>query len=203
MKSPFVRETLGSLPQPECRTDDRKIPRSGGQIPVRIYTPGQSPSTSKPVCILAHNGGFCTGGLDSEEFIARLLCRSHGLIVVDVDYRLAPEAKFPAGVFDVYDVVKWVAKTAASIGGNLSKGFILGGISAGGNFTVACAYMARDERLQPPITGTFFVCTGMPHDSHDLTGNHKDLFPGKLVSWEDHKDSPLGGRKTNQYYSGR
>lgn len=205
MKSPFVRETLGSIPQPDCRTVDRSVPSlSGHAIPIRIYTPAQSPSASKPVCILAHNGGFCTGGLDSEEFIARLLSRSHGLIVVDVDYRLSPEAKYPAGVFDVYDVVTWVAKNAASIGGDLSKGFLVGGVSAGGNYTVMSAYLARDEGLQPPITGTFFVCTGMPHDSVDAaTGVRNDLYSGKLVSWEENKDLSLGSRATNDHYGGR
>lgn len=143
------------------------------------------------------------GGLETEEFIARLLSRSHGLIVVDVDYRLAPEAKFPAPVFDVYDVVKWVAKNASSIGGDLTKGFILGGISAGGNCSVLSPYMARDEGLQPPITGTFFACTGMPHKLADLIGRHHDLFPGKLVSWEENKDIPIGGLRTNEHYSGK
>lgn len=142
------------------------------------------------------------GGLETEEFICRLLCRRNDLIMVDVDYRLAPESPFPALVLDVYDVVKWVAKNSHTIGGDLGKGFILGGISAGGNATVLPAYMARDEGLQPPITGTFFVSTGMPHYQRRSDSSDLDLFPGKLPSIVENKDAPILPYETNLCYGG-
>ena len=203
MKSPFVRQTLSSLRQPECQTEDLKISATDGRpVPIRIYKPASVTASRKPVLVIAHSGGFCTGGLETEEFICRVLCRSLDLIVVDIDYRLAPEFKFPSAVFDVYGVVKWVSQNAASFGGDLSKGFILAGVSAGGNYTVHAAYMARDERLTPPLTGTMFICTGMPHDMYDPHSGRLDLFPGKLVSWEENKDAPISSRETNKYYRG-
>ncbi|ETN46817.1 uncharacterized protein HMPREF1541_01006 [Cyphellophora europaea CBS 101466] len=201
MKSSFVRQTLGALPQPECQIEERTVTaRSGKAVPFRVYRPMQTAPAQKPVLVMAHSGGFCMGGFETEEFTCRLLCRSQDVIVVDVDYSLTPEAQFPTAVHEYYDVVKWVAHNAATLGADLSKGFIAAGVSAGGNLSVHAAYMARDEGLQPPLTGTLFVCTGMPHMLTDVSGKRIDLFPGKLVSWHDNKDVPIGTPATNDFY---
>jgi acetyl esterase/lipase len=184
---------------------DRVIPGSNGvQIPIRVYTPGATPGTSGPCLVVAHSGGFITGNLETEAFICQLLCRSHGLVVVDIDYCLSPEFKYPAGVFQCYDVVAWIAGNQGSIGADLSKGFLLGGVSAGGNYLNNVAYMARDAGLQPALTGLFLVSTGNPHvlvDPDSPTG-FNDLFPGKLPSWEQNKNAPISNRATNLRYGG-
>ena len=109
MKSPFVRETLWSLPNRNFQTQDRQVEtRDGASITVRIYHPSPDRSQALPVVVMAHGGGWCLGGLDTEEFQCQLICRSVGIIVVDVDYRRSPEVKYETIVSDVYDAVKWV-----------------------------------------------------------------------------------------------
>lgn len=108
MKSAFVKETLGDMSSPKWTEEDRRIiVRDGSSITVRIYRPKEV-STGRPVMVLAHSGGWRLGGLETEEFICRLLCMRLNLIVVNVAYRLSPEVSYPTHVFDVYDTVKWV-----------------------------------------------------------------------------------------------
>ena len=109
MKSSFARQTLASLPNSQFTTEDRKIPvQDGTEIGIRIYQPDPAHLQRQPVCLLAHGGGFCMGGFNTDAFICELLCRSLNLIVLDIDYRLAPETKYSTIVSDVYDAVKWV-----------------------------------------------------------------------------------------------
>jgi hypothetical protein len=90
------------------------------------------------------------------------------------------------------------------MGADLSKGFLLGGVSAGGNYLNNVAYLARDAGLQPALTGLFLMATGNPHilADHDSPTGSKDLFPGKLLSWEQNKDAPISNRATNLRYGG-
>jgi acetyl esterase/lipase len=200
MQTPFVKQTLSSIPGPDCSTQERMI-RSGSSgidIPVRIYTPGSRP-TGRPVIIMSHQGGFCTGDLNSEEFICRLLCRSIGMIVIDVAYRLVPEHKLQDSRDDVYNVVEWTSKNATSIGGDLSKGFLIGGVSAGGLHSQNALYRARDENLQPPITGVFIACTGVPTELQDATRSWSFL-PEKLPSAKQNEFAPFSEKATNLCY---
>lgn len=89
----------------------RQIPvRDGSEILVRIYSPKsiKDDADARALCVMLHGGGFCFGGLENEDITCRRLSESLGIIVVNVDYRLAPEHKFPKGVQDAYDAVKWV-----------------------------------------------------------------------------------------------
>lgn len=79
---------------------------------------------------------------------------------------------------------------------------MLCGVSGGGNLTTGATYLARDEKLQPPLTGSILMCTGMPHESADSHGNHIDLYPGKCPSWQEHADAPISSRETNACYRG-
>jgi acetyl esterase len=106
MQSSFVKETLG--PQRLWTEENRHVVvRDGHSITIRIYRPTAF-SGSRPVMVYTHSGGWCMGGLDTEEFICQLLCMKLGLITVSVAYRLAPEWKYPTAVHDSYDVIKWV-----------------------------------------------------------------------------------------------
>jgi acetyl esterase/lipase len=203
MSSLFVRTTLSELHGnfPDKHDVDIGM-RDGVLIVARIYRP--TGSCPRPVMVMAHGGGFCMGGLDTEEFICQLLCRSLDLVVVSVAYRLCPEVSYPTPVLDVYDAVKWVAKNASTFGGDLKLGFLLGGISGGGNLTTGVCYLARDEALHPPLTGSMLSCTGMPHDTEDRHGNVIDLYPGSCPSWKLLiNDAPLSNYETVTRFRGR
>jgi acetyl esterase/lipase len=150
---------LNALPVPEARqalralfstgeresvktVEDRQIPGPAGRIPVRIYTPeGKGPL---PVLVYFHGGGWVLGDLETHDGTCRSLANAAGCIVVAVDYRLAPEHKFPAAPEDCYAATKWVVLNASSFGGDPAR-IAIGGDSAGGNLTAAVALMAADR----------------------------------------------------------
>ena len=136
-------------PGPEVsRVEDRSIPVPDSEIPVRIYTPaGSGPF---PVLVWFHGGGWVVGDLDSADATARHLTVDAGCMVVSVDYRLAPETKFPGPAEDCYAATKWVAQNASRING-AANNIAVGGDSAGGNLAAAVSLMARDRGGAPPV----------------------------------------------------
>ena len=129
-------------PEPVARVEDRLLPGPAGQIPVRIYTPeGGGPF---PVLVYYHGGGFAVCSIETHDELCRALTNAAGCIVVSVEYRLAPEHKFPAAVEDCYAATKWVAENAVAIGGDPAR-VAVGGDSAGGNLAAVIAQMARDQ----------------------------------------------------------
>jgi acetyl esterase len=135
-------EPFNSAPEKVAKSEKRTIPGPGGQIPVQIYTPeGNAPF---PVLVYFHGGGWTVGTIESWDSFCRSLCNASGCVTVSVDYRLAPEHKFPAGPEDCYAATDWVAKNAASIGGDPAR-VAVGGDSAGGNLAAVAALMARDQ----------------------------------------------------------
>jgi acetyl esterase len=124
---------------------DRTIDTADASIPVRIYTPIES-ADLLPVFIFYHGGGMVIGTLDSYDTLCRQLAVQSGCIVVSVDYRLAPEHKFPAAVDDAYAALVWTLAQAHSFGGDHST-IAIGGDSAGGNLAAVVAIMARDAQL--------------------------------------------------------
>lgn len=121
---------------------DRKIPGPAGDIPVRVYTPeGSGPF---PALVYFHGGGFVFGSLDGYDHNCREVCGRVGCVVVSVDYRLAPEHKFPAAPNDCFAATQWVAANAASIGVDASR-IAVGGDSAGGNLAAVVSQRARDH----------------------------------------------------------
>ncbi len=128
--------------EPVAKVEDRAIPGPGGDIPVRVYTPeGNAPF---PILVYFHGGGWVLGNIASHDNTARLLTNRAGCIVVSVDYRLAPEHKFPAAAEDCYAATKWVADHAAELGGDPER-IAVGGDSAGGNLAAVVSLMARDR----------------------------------------------------------
>ncbi|KAJ9645567.1 hypothetical protein H2204_001148 [Knufia peltigerae] len=203
MKSKFVKETLGSASPRPWTEEDRQLPvRDGTSITIRIYRP-RLPRGPSPVMVFSHSGGWCMGSLDTEEFICQLLCIRLNLVIFSVGYRLAPEYPYPTGCYDVFDTIKWVATNAASFGGDLSQGFITGGVSGGGNHTVEATILARNEGLQPKLTGHVYICTGMPHDYQDQQGRKCALYPEKLTSgsWARYRNGPVANYEMNMYYA--
>lgn len=125
-----------------ARVEDRRIPGPAAEIPVRIYTPeGQTPL---PVLVFYHGGGWVIGSLESHDGLCRALARAVPAVVVSVDYRLAPEHPFPAGMEDSYAALCWVAENAAALGGDPER-IAIGGDSAGGNLSAAVTLLSRDQ----------------------------------------------------------
>jgi acetyl esterase len=133
------------LPRPEVKiaeVADRKIPGPAGQLPVRIYRPeGKAPL---PVLVYFHGGGWVIGSLETHDGTCRDLANRIGCVVVSVDYRLAPEARYPAAAEDCYAATKWVAENAHALGVDPAR-IGIGGDSAGGNLAAVVALMARDR----------------------------------------------------------
>lgn len=124
-----------------AQTEDRIIAGPGGALPIRIYTP--QGTGAFPVIVYLHGGGYVVGDLDTQDMIARALCAWGEGVVISVDYRLAPEHKFPAAVDDSFAALQWAAANAASIGGDPAR-LALAGDSAGANMACAAALTARD-----------------------------------------------------------
>jgi acetyl esterase len=130
--------------EPILRTEDRRIAGPGSDIPIRIYTPRELKTGERlPVLLWFHGGGFVIGSLETHDSVCRMLANRAECIVVSVDYRLAPEAKFPAAVEDCAAAMKWVALHAVEFGGDANC-MAVGGDSAGANLATVMAILARD-----------------------------------------------------------
>jgi acetyl esterase len=120
---------------------DISIPVDGSTIRARVYTPeGAGPH---PVVMFFHGGGWVICSLDTHDNVCRALCRDADAIVVSVDYRMAPEHRFPTAAHDCFAATQWVADNAASFGGDGNRLAVCGD-SAGGNLSAVVSHMARD-----------------------------------------------------------
>ena len=131
--------------EPIHRVTDRLIPGPERPIPVRIYRPRETAATERlPVVLWFHGGGFVIGNLDTHDSACRRLAKDADAVVVAVDYRLAPEAKFPAAVDDCMAALRWVAANGPELDADVTR-LAVGGDSAGGNLATVCALLARNE----------------------------------------------------------
>ena len=133
--------------------DDRTVPGSDGHpdVPVRVYRPAQStasPATLVPGILMIHGGGFVIGSVEAEHAGAALTAVGTGAVVVSVDYRLAPEHPFPAGLHDCYAALQYLHAEAAALGVDPAR-VALSGVSAGGGLAAATALFARDHGGPP------------------------------------------------------
>ena len=134
--------TLSGKPEQVFRVEDRKIPGLAGEISIRVYSP--NPSSSLPILVFFHGGGFVAGNLDVEDTPLRSVTNRCGCIVVSVAYRLAPENPYPAAPNDAFAATKWVAEHAMELGGDARR-IAVGGDGAGGNLAAVVTLMARDR----------------------------------------------------------
>jgi acetyl esterase len=143
----MMRDTRAPIQGPILDTvsqQDRAIPGPAGQIPVRIYRPKSAAADAKlPVLVFFHGGGWVIGDIETHHTVCQRFAQDGNLLVVSVDYRLAPEHRYPAAVDDCWAATRWAAANAASIGGDAAK-LAVGGDSAGGNLAAIVALMARD-----------------------------------------------------------
>lgn len=127
--------------------EDRDVPGPAGAppVPVRVYYPDPERWPGpRPTVVFCHGGGWVLCGLDSHDATVRALCRASGAVLVSVDYRLAPEDRFPAAVHDAYAALCWAAAHVAELGGDPAA-LVVAGDSAGGNLAAASLLMAREH----------------------------------------------------------
>ncbi len=177
---------------PVHHIEDTTIEGSETQIPIRTYYP--SAKKNLPVIVFFHGGGFVINSINSHDKVCRRLCRDNQSIVVSVEYRLAPEHKYPAAHVDCYDATVWVANNCAAFGGNPYRLIVMGD-SAGGNLATVVAMKARDLG-GPAIAYQVLVypCTDarLCHPSIETNGKGyiltKDMMNWFLGHYKEHEE---------------
>ncbi len=137
-------------------TRDLTIPGPASALPARLYTPeGTAPAQGWPLTVFFHGGGFVAYSVETHDQVCRELCAGAGSAVLSVEYRLAPEHKFPAPVDDAYAAFLWAADHAAELGANPAR-LAVAGDSAGASLCIAVTQRARDEH-GPDITAQLLI----------------------------------------------
>jgi acetyl esterase len=168
----YTQARFATNPEPPelARVTPLAIPAPHGTIPARIYVPKDPRRHDglSPALVFFHGGGWVIGDLDSHDVVCRQLAVEAALIVISVDYRLAPEHKFPAAADDAIAATKWVAANARELGIDAAR-LSIGGDSAGGNLAAVVALAARDGN-GPAIAGQVLIYPAvdfaMTHGSH-------------------------------------
>ena len=180
--------------------EDRSIEGRNGSIPIRIYTPvGAGPF---PVTMMFHGGGWVIGDLETVDAQSRQVCKQVGCVVIAVDYRLAPEHRFPAAAEDCYDATVWAHENASQLNAHSTR-LAVAGDSAGGNLAAVVAQMARDhdgpslvfQLLVYPVTNGSVFETDSYHSNAEgymLTAESMHWF------WNHYADQ---GDRSNPYAS--
>ena len=163
------------IPRPVlARVNDFSIPvRDGHEIPARLYAPS---AQKMPVLLYFHGGGFTIGSIATHDVLCRQISHLAGCAVVAVDYRLAPDFKFPTAANDAWDALQWLAGHAADL--QLDERHIaVGGDSAGGTLAAMCALMARDAGLPLALQLLFYPGCA----AHQDTASHHKFAHGFVL----------------------
>ena len=171
------------------RVDDMDAAGPEGPIPLRIYWP--SAAEGLPILVWYHGGGWVVGNRDSADATCRRLCTLAECIVISVDYRLAPEHPYPAGVDDAYAAVVWAAQNAPRFRGDANR-IAVGGDSAGGNLAAVVAQLLRD-RGGPPIVRQVLiypVCDGAMDTPSYHENDRYGLLPQSMAYYWAHYCPP-------------
>ncbi|MGK6306780.1 alpha/beta hydrolase [Variovorax sp. DT-64] len=163
------------VPKPQLeRVEDFAIPaRDGHPLRARLYAPSRA---VLPVLLFFHGGGFTVGSIATHDTLCRVLSEKSGCAVVSLDYRLAPEHKFPTASNDAWDAVQFVAQSAAELRLDGTR-LALGGDSAGGTLAAVCAIQARDAGLPVALQMLFYPGT----TAHQDTPSHRRFADGPLL----------------------
>jgi acetyl esterase len=169
------------VPEPVGEVINRTITGPAGAIPVRIYRPVIPAGESVPIAAFFHGGGFVLCDLDSHDGICRAVCNAGPAVIVAVDYRRAPESRYPAAVDDCYAITLWAGEHAAELGGDPQRLAVIGD-SAGGNLAAAVALMARD-RATPHLAHQVLVYPML--DSNGDSASHRETGPDYYLKHEE------------------
>jgi acetyl esterase len=165
-----------------ARVEDLHIPaRDGHALPARLYAP--STDAGLPVLMYLHGGGFTIGNLATHDILCRELARLAGCMVVSLDYRLAPEHRFPTAHNDAWDALQWLARQGQTLGAEPAR-LAVGGDSAGGTLAAASAILARDAGV--PLALQLLIYPGCA--PHQNTPSHATFARGLVleepaISW--------------------
>jgi acetyl esterase len=164
--------------------EDRPIPVPHGSLDVRVYRPA-SASGPAPTIVYLHGGGFVIGDLDTHDNQCRWVCREVGAVVVSVDYRMAPDAPFPAAVEDALAATRWAAAAIDELGGDPAR-LVVAGDSAGGNLAAVVAQELRDAG-GPPLAAQLLVypSTDLVDDDGAVHTSRLDNAEGYFLSADD------------------
>lgn len=191
-----ARASMGWPNQDQTTTDIKTeylmIPSEDGDIPVRLYRPHHTEAI--PAILFFHGGGFFGGTLDTVENPCKLLSERANAVVISVDYRLAPEHPFPAGLNDCYRALEWVYANAAELN-VLRDQIAVAGDSAGGNLATACCLMEQErgegricyQALVYPVVNLGSIPTDdfkWALDAYDIS-HHHDLIRGVVLALAD------------------
>jgi acetyl esterase len=189
---------LSGEPDALGRVENLFAPGPAGDVPLRLYA--NEHGGLRPALVYFHGGGFVFGNLDTHDGVCRALAKASGAVVVAVDYRLAPEHKFPAAVDDSYAATKWVAANAERLGIDAHR-IAVGGDSAGGNLATVIAMRCHDaggpalaaQVLIYPVTDVSTFETGSHRElaeGYFLTRAGMEWFTGHYLASADHKRHP-------------
>jgi acetyl esterase len=161
-----------------CDVYDRSVPGPDGPLRVRVYTPVGAPAGPLPGLIYFHGGGLVAGSLDTHDAVCRMLCAAIGCRLVSVDYRLAPEHKFPAAIMDSFAATTWIIDNAAAL--DIAPNHIaIGGDSAGGTLAAAVCQMVR-QSLGDRLAYQLLLCPIL--DVASVTESRRAHAEDRLVS---------------------
>ena len=179
-----MAEALG--PGEDVATTDGTLPGPAGDIRYRLYRPeGEGPL---PMLVYYHGGGWVAGDLETHDHLCRMLCAGSGCLVISIDYRLAPEHRFPAAVDDSVAAYEWVVENAASLGGDPAR-IAVGGDSAGGNLAAVVCLVERDSGgRQPDFQLLIYPGTDMTMSQPSIEENAEGylLVKEQMVWFNDH-----------------
>ena len=163
-------------PLPEVReSQSTYTTRDGTELRLCVFEPKSTTVEPLPLFVWYHGGGGCIGRPEASAPLCRTIALDHRCVVVAPQYRLGPEHKFPTGVEDSWDALNHVAARASDLDADPSVGFVIGGESAGAVIAAVLALQARDETLNPPLTG-IFLSAGSYFNPKDIPEKYKDAY---------------------------
>ncbi len=162
-------------------TEAIEIAGAQGPLAARVYRPQADGPT--PTLVFLHGGGFVVGSVESHDMQARLLCRDAEVTVLSVEYRLAPEHRFPAGVEDAVAATAWAAANIEQLGGDPAR-LAVGGDSAGGNLSAVAAQLLRGSDVRLSAQLLIYPSTHFAGDYPSRTENAEGYFlTGDVMGW--------------------
>lgn len=171
---------MSGRPAPVGEIVDRTMAGPAGPLRIRIYRPAHSVARLLPTVLYFHGGGWVIGSLEGYDLACRYFCARSGCAIVSVDYRLAPEHKFPAAIDDGVAAFRWLATEAASLGLDPDR-IVLAGDSAGGTIAAVAAQELRGEPRPPCLQWLIYPATDLRGD----TLSHKSCGEGFLLTQAD------------------
>lgn len=204
-----LRTTIPFLgtPEPVERIENRILREEGSKIPARIYWPEikeeEEEQDLSPLIMYFHGGGWVVGMLDEYDEICSMLANRSEAVVVSVDYRLAPEHKFPTAVHDCYEATKWVVENAKLFEGDEDT-IIVAGDSAGGTLAIDVSLMAREKNgpqiaMQVPICPVTDLSRDMSKYSKDRFGPSKESMDWFINHYTRHESEVRNPLASPQY----